>query len=165
MRPEVTEVGVLRAQLEAGGDSILSVTKSGVQEKGLPRASGLDGCFGGLSGQSCFFGVFSVINLGVECQAVMTEVRSAGRCRLTRVRSAGRCMITDLFHLYHLPPDGRTTSVVADIGRDFGFSNSCPAYSDGSVPRDCLFDTCATRGVISGSARQNEWPEFICSGR
>ena len=45
MGPEVTEVGVLRAQLKARGDGILSVTKSGVQEKGLPRASGLDGYF------------------------------------------------------------------------------------------------------------------------
>ena len=43
MRPEVTEVGVLgvlRAQLEAHGDSILSVTKSGVQGKGAPKGFG-----------------------------------------------------------------------------------------------------------------------------
>ena len=111
------------------------------------------------------FGTFSIGSHGVEYLVMTAEVRSAVGCRLTRVRSAGRCMITDLFHLYHLPPDGRTTSVVAGIGRDFGFSNSCPAYSDGSVPREYLFDACTTRGVISGSARQNEWPEFICSGR
>ena len=60
-----------------------------------------------------------VINLGAECLAVTTEVRSAGRCRLTKVRSAWRCMPTDLFHLSHLPPDGCTTSAVAGIGSHF----------------------------------------------
>jgi hypothetical protein len=84
---------------------------------------------------------------------VTTEVRSAGRCRLAKVRGARRCMTMDLSHLYHLPPDGRATSVVVSIGRYlriFGPSFYTPGRF--STPRVAVRRVCHTWRVLGKRA-------------